>query len=234
AAALDAGAPAANRGAGAGSAAAQVSSPGFAPAVLKWAQSVAHDLQAHRGASLVIAGDGQAPTLHALAHRMNEALGNAGRTIVYSDPVESEPIDQPESLRDLVRNMDAGSVDLLVVVGGNPVYTAPVDLKIADAMGKVTLRVHLGLFEDETSELCHWHIPEAHFLEAWSDARACDGTVSIVQPVIAPLYGGKSAHELFAAMSDRPERSSYDIVREYWSQQSLPVGSGLSRTFRTQ
>ena len=87
-------------------------------------------------------------------------------------------------------------------------------------MNNVPFRVHLSLYDDETSALCHWQIPEAHFLEAWSDARGYDGTVSIVQPLIAPLYGGRSAHELLAAMSDRPERSSYDIVREYWSQQT--------------
>ena len=82
------------------------------------------------------------------------------------------------------------------------------------ALNKVPLRVHLSLYDDETSALCHWHVPEAHFLEAWSDARGYDGTASIVQPLIAPLYGGRSAHELLAAMSDRPERPRYDIVRE--------------------
>jgi len=152
---------------------------------------------------------------------MNQALGNVGKTVIYTDPVEAEPIDQMQSLRDLATDMRAGAVDLLVIVGGNPVYTAPADLAFADAMGKVGLRVHLSLYDDETSALCHWQIPEAHFLESWSDARGRDGTVSIVQPLIAPLYGGKSAHEVFAAMSDRPEQSSYDIVREYWSKGAL-------------
>src|SRR6185436_8584807 len=107
-----------------------------------------------------------------------------------------------------------------IIVGGNPVYTAPVDLGFGEAMDKVPFRVHLSLYDDETSALCHWQIPEAHFLESWSDARGHDGTVSIVQPLIAPLYGGRSAHELLAAMSDRPELSPYDMVREYWRQQS--------------
>ena len=100
-------------------------------------------------------------------------------------------------------------------------------------MGKVGTRVHLSLYDDETSALCHWQIPEAHFLEAWSDGRAYDGTVSIVQPLIAPLYGGKSAHELLAAMSDRPERSGYDIVREHWQRERAggqTAGTGASRT----
>jgi MoCo/4Fe-4S cofactor protein with predicted Tat translocation signal len=188
--------------------------------VVTWVAAVAKDLQARRGASLVLAGDSQPPIVHALAHAMNQALGNVGQTVVYTDPVEAEPTDQLASLRNLIADMNAGTVELLVIVSGNPVFTAPADLGFADAMNKVRLRVQLGLYDDETSALCHWQIPESHFLESWSDARGYDGTVSIIQPLIAPLYGSKSAHELIAAMSDRPERSAYDIVREYWSASS--------------
>src|SRR5205823_8217355 len=124
-----------------------------------------------------------------------------------------------QSLTDLTADMNAGKVDLLIILGGNPVYTAPADLGFAAAMDKVGMRVHLSLYDDETSAVCHWQIPEAHFLESWGDARAYDGAACIVQPLIAPLYGGKSAHELLAALSDRPERSPYDIVREFWSRQ---------------
>jgi molybdopterin-containing oxidoreductase family iron-sulfur binding subunit len=119
--------------------------------------------------------------------------------------------------------MGQGKVDLLVILGGNPVFTAPADLRFADALAKVGLRVHSGLYDDETSVQCHWHVPEAHYLESWSDARAFDGTTSLVQPLIAPLYGGHTAHEVIAVLSDRPDRSSYDIVREYW-QQERPGG----------
>ena len=101
---------------------------------------------------------------------------------------EAEPVAQTESLRELVQDMDAGQVDLLLMVGGNPVYNAPADLVFGERLAKVPLRVHLALYDDETSALCHWHVPEAHYLESWSDARAYDGTVSIVQPLIAPLY----------------------------------------------
>jgi MoCo/4Fe-4S cofactor protein with predicted Tat translocation signal len=194
--------------------------PGTNPAAHKWATAVAKDLQANRGKSLVIAGDSQPPTVHALAHVMNQALGNVGKTVVYTQTAEAEPVSQLESIRDLVADMNAGKVDLLVIIGGNPVYSAPVDLKFADALAKVQLRAHLSLYDDETSALCQWQIPEAHFLEAWSDARGYDGTASIVQPLIAPLYGGKSAHEVLAAMSERPERSGHDIVREFWSGSS--------------
>ena len=194
--------------------------PAISPGAAKWVDVVARDLQAHRGASLVIAGESQTAEVHALVHGMNEALGNAGRTIVHTAPVEAEPVDHLQSLKDLVADMSAGRVSALVIVGGNPVYTSPADVSFADALNKVALRVHLSLYDDETSALCHWHVPEAHFLEAWSDARGYDGTASIVQPLIAPLYGGKSAHELLAAMSDRPERSGYDMVRDFWRTQS--------------
>jgi molybdopterin-containing oxidoreductase family iron-sulfur binding subunit len=189
---------------------------GFSPAVAKWAAAVANDLQAHRGKSLVIAGDGQPAAVHALAHAMNQALGNVGKTVVYTQTAEAEPVNQLDSIRDLIADMSAGKVDLLLILGGNPVYSVPVDLTFAEAMDKVQLRAHLSLYDDETSALCQWQIPEAHFLEAWSDARAFDGTVSIVQPLIAPLYGGKSAHEILATMSEHPERSGHDLVREHW------------------
>jgi molybdopterin-containing oxidoreductase family iron-sulfur binding subunit len=191
-----------------------------------WVAAVAKDLQAHRGASLVIAGESQPPTVHALAHAMNEALGNVGKTVVYTNSVESAPVDQIASLRELTDDMSAGKVDLLVILSGNPVYTAPADIPFTKALDKVQTRVRLGLHEDETSELCHWQIPAAHFLEIWSDARGHDGTASIVQPLIAPLYGGRSAHEILAAMSDRPEQAAYDIVRDHWATEThLDVAS---------
>jgi len=184
----------------------------------KWAAAIAKDLQAHRGTGLVIAGEAQPPAVHALAHAMNQALGNVGQTVVYTQTAEVEPVDQAESIKSLVDDMNGGKVDLLVILGGNPVYNAPADLNFAQALGKVQMRVYLAQFIDETAELCQWQIPEAHFLESWSDARGHDGTASIVQPLIAPLYGGRSAHEVLAVFSDRPERQPYEIVHEFWSQ----------------
>ena len=115
-------------------------------------------------------------------------------------------MNQLAGLRELVGEMYAGTVEFLLILGGNPVYTAPADLDFAAAMERVPLRAHLSLYEDETSALCHWHVPETHFLEAWSDVRSDDGTATIIQPLIAPLYNGKSAHEVVAAIADR-ERS---------------------------
>ena len=107
--------------------------------------------------------------------------------------------------------MSDGKVQTLVIVGGNPVYDAPANLSFGGFMEKVPLRIHLGYWNDETSRLCHWHVAETHSLEAWSDARALDGTTTILQPLIAPLYDGKSAHELLAAFSERPDRSGHDM-----------------------
>lgn len=181
-----------------------------------WIAALVQDLQQHRGASIIIAGDYQPPGVHALAHVINQNLGNVGNTVIYTDPVEANPLNQMESLRQLVQDMEAGLVEILVIIGGNPVYTAPVDLRFGEHLTKVKLSMHLNLYNNETSALCHWHIPETHYLESWSDARAYDGTVTIIQPLIAPLYDGKSAHELLATLSNNPRQSSYDIVRDYW------------------
>ena len=182
-----------------------------------FASAVANDLRAHGGRSLVLAGDHQPAAVHAIAHAMNGALGNAGRTVVYTDPVEANPEDQVESLRRLVAEMLAGRVHTLLILGGNPAFSAPADFGFAAALQKVARRVHLSLENDETSVHCQWHVPEAHFLESWSDTRAFDGTATIVQPLIAPLYGGRSAHEVLAALSEQPERSGYELVRDTWS-----------------
>jgi len=187
----------------------------------KFLAAVVKDLQSHRGSSVVIPGDHQPPVVHALAHAINAALGNVAKTVVYTDTVDANPVNQTESLRDLTSDMRAGKVDLLAILGCNPAYDAPADLGFADALKNtdVALRIHLGLHNNETAELCHWHINEAHYLEAWGDARAYDGTVSIVQPLIQPLYAGRSALELAAFLSGQPNATAYDLVRAYWQKQ---------------
>ena len=193
----------------------------LSPEMLKFAAAVGKSLQDARGKSVVIVGEHQPPALHALAHMLNAKLGNVGSTVLYSDPVDANPVNQTESMRDLVADMRAGKVDLLVIMGGNPVYEAPADLGFGDALkdSKIALRIHHGLYQDETSEYCHWHVNEAHALESWSDGRAYDGTVSIVQPLIAPLYSGKSAHELVSALLGVSDMTGYDVVRKYWQGQ---------------
>ena len=185
-----------------------------------WLPALSKDLQLHKGASIVIAGDEQPPAVHALAHAANNFLGNVGKTVFYSDPIEANSVDQTQSLRELVGDIDAGKVEVLIIIGGNPAYSTPVDLRLDfNRLEKVKLRAHLNLYNNETSEICHWHINAAHYLESWGDARAYDGTASIVQPLIAPLYEGKTAYEVLALFSDNYDRKPYEIVRNYWSEQ---------------
>ena len=182
--------------------------------------AIARDLQAHKGNCIVIAGEHQPPRVHALAHAINQALGNARKTVTYTEPIEGNPTDQEESLRQLVADMAAGHVDSILIVGGNPVYSTPADLDFAGALKKVPWRAYLGLFSDETAAQCLWHVPETHYLESWGDVRGFDGTVSFVQPMIAPLYGGKSAYEVMASFNGQLDKTSHDVVQDYWRAQS--------------
>ncbi len=179
------------------------------------------DLQTHHGSCVIIAGDHQPPVVHAIAHALNGLLDNVGKTVFYTEPVDANAINQTQSLQDLVADMRAGKVDLLITLGGNPAYDAPADLGFADALQntKIPLRVHLGLHQNETAELCQWHVNEAHYLEAWGDGRAYEGTVSIVQPLIAPLYDGKSALEVVALLAGQSGATGHDLVQSYWKTQ---------------
>ncbi len=179
------------------------------------------DLSNHHGSCLIIPGDHQPPSVHALAHAINARLGNVGKTVFYTETVDANPVNQIDSIKDLVSDIDAGKVDLLVILGGNPAYDAPADLDFASVLksNKAPLRVHLGLYQNESADLCQWHINQAHELETWGDARAYDGTVSIIQPLIAPLYGGKSAVEFVALLAGQADAAGYDLVRAYWQKQ---------------
>ena len=156
---------------------------------------------------------------------MNRQLKNVGKTVTYIPPVEAHPVEQSADLRELVQEMKEGKVETLLILGVNPVFTAPADLEFEKYLQKVPLRVHLGLYQDETAVQCHWHINEAHYLEAWGDARAFDGTASIVQPLIAPLYDGRSVLELLAALFDPSQTPGYELVRGYW-RDHWPKGGG--------
>jgi len=195
--------------------------PTFTEKEQDYLQAVVKDLNAHRGSSVVIAGDHQPPEVHAIAQAINTTLGNVGKTVFYTDSVNANPINQTESLKELVADMRAGKVDMLFIMGGNPAYDAPADLGFSDALKNTNIptRVHLGLYQDETAELCQWHVNEAHYLEAWGDSRAYDGTVSIAQPLIAPLYSGRSPYELVAMLAGQPEASGHDLVQGYWKKQ---------------
>jgi molybdopterin-containing oxidoreductase family iron-sulfur binding subunit len=194
--------------------------------------AVVKDLSAARGKGVVVVGDRQPAAVHAIAHAINQALGNIGTTVALTDPIAADPSPQTASLASLVADMKAGQVQLLVMLDVNPIFTAPVDLDFASAIKKVRTRVHVGLFDDETAQQCHWHVPSTHFLEEWSDARAHDGTASMVQPLILPLYQGKSLHEVVAVFSLRPDRNGIDIVREHWQAQPEAASQDFTKFWR--
>ncbi|MFN0007837.1 MAG: TAT-variant-translocated molybdopterin oxidoreductase [Planctomycetota bacterium] len=179
----------------------------------RWIEVVAEDLQRHGGSSLVLAGNHLPRAALDAADSVNQRLENHRQAIAYSRRREGDLAS--ESIDSLVADMNGGRVETLVILGGNPVYNAPADLEFSRAIGQVGFRVHLSTCEDESSDLCDWHVNEAHFLESWSDALAPDGTVGIVQPLIAPLYAGKTAHEMLAAMAGQGGVSSYQLVHDH-------------------
>jgi len=183
----------------------------------KFLAALAKDLKAHAGKCVVIPGTAQDSSVTAMAAAINSTLKNYGKTAFLSDEqVNPLPSNQTIDIRSLVADLNAGKVDWLVILNTNPIYTAPADLEFAAAFDKAKTVAHLGSHLDETGQISHWHIPAAHFLESWSDARAYDGTVSVVQPMIDPLYGGKTAHHVLQALLDEPMVSPYDAVRETW------------------
>src|SRR5215468_1444961 len=184
-----------------------------------WIPYLLQDLDNHRGRSIVIAGEIQPPEVHALAHMINRRLGNVGKTVFYTEPAEFNPTAHMDSLRQLSGDISGGHVDTLVIIGANPAYTAPPDLGFTDLLSRVPLRIHQSMYFDETAERCHWHIPETHYLESWGDVRAWDGTASIIQPLIVPLYQTRTPYELLSAILGDPSLSNYEIIRTHWKKQ---------------
>lgn len=204
--------------------------PTASPVPEAWLAALADDLNAHRGRCLVLAGPQQPPIVHALAHALNAAQENVGSTVYYTDPVEPRPVNHLQSLRELTQDLQNGTVELLVILDGNPVYDAPADLNFGEAVAQARLSAYLGLYRNETARACHWHIPATHYLEMWSDTRASDGTVSIIQPLIFPLYNNHSSHELLALMLGSPAAEGYDIVRRFWEGQFAGLAGGPAGT----
>ncbi|HEX4021881.1 MAG TPA: TAT-variant-translocated molybdopterin oxidoreductase [Acidobacteriaceae bacterium] len=196
---------------------------GSAPSGYTWTDAqtaflnaAAKDLKANAGKSVVIPGEQASPAVHMAAIAINQALGNAGKTVIYTETIMPMPTEQTAELKQLVDDLNAGKVDWLVILDGNPVYAAPGDLEFEKALGHAKTVVHQGLYVDETAQVADWHINASHYLEYWSDVRAYDGTVSIVQPMIDPLYNGKSAHDIIQSMLDDPDIGGYGAVQETW------------------
>ena len=196
-----------------------------------WVQAVVADLRAAKpGRTLVVAGERQPAAVHALAHAINAALGSAGTTVRYVQSPIAEPIGLSQ-VRALVEDIKAGRVDTLVITSWNPLYSLPADVGLAELLdpahpnrAKLAV-VYSGLYEDETSQTLtqprDWFVPAAHPLETWSDGRAMDGTVSIAQPLIQPLFNGVPESELLALFLDEPYRPAYQMLREYWQGQAV-------------
>jgi molybdopterin-containing oxidoreductase family iron-sulfur binding subunit len=183
----------------------------------EWTRAAAQDLKDHAGASLVVAGDAQPPEVHALAHAINELLGNVGRTVTYGPSPVFEAAEGSPALEALVRAIDAREVATLVIVGGDPAYTAAADLDLERRIRSVPLTAYVGTRQSETARACTWFAPEAHFLESWGDARAFDGTASIAQPLIRPLAEeARTPAQVLAAMVGRPDATSRELVEEHW------------------
>ena len=181
-----------------------------------WAATVAADLKSANGPTLIIAGASMPPEMQALAHTMNSALGNIGTSVTYTAPVEVTPVNQTQSLKILADAIHRGQVQVLLLLGGDWAHTAPADFGMEALIRQVPLSIHLGMFRNRTANAARWHIPQAHPFEAWSDTRAFDGTTSIVQPLIEPLFGGRTAHELIDCLAQFPGRHSHEIIRDYW------------------
>ena len=180
-----------------------------------WIDAVAKDLGDNRGRSLIVAGPGQPPAVHAAVVRLNVLLQNVGTTVTYRESIDAA-LPSRTSFAELVTSMKAGGVSTLVILGGNPAYDAPADFEFAATLKKVASTIALSTHADETAQLASWSIPAAHFLESWDDARAVDGTASVVQPLILPLFGGKGATELLGLLATGSDQPGHDLVRETW------------------
>jgi molybdopterin-containing oxidoreductase family iron-sulfur binding subunit len=196
-----------------------------------WLTAAAQDLTQHKGRALVHAGREQPVEVHVLADAINSALGSFGKTIRPIEPVAVSPMQHQQSLRELAVDITAGRVDTLLMLETNPLYSAPVDLDFAAALKRVPLSVSLALYADETAAASTWLIPATHEYEAWSDARAFDGTVTIQQPQVRRLYGGHSAQELLAVLLADTSPDDYALVRGYWQQHAQQTGVGDFEAF---
>ncbi len=182
----------------------------------RWIEALAKDLLANRGKSLIVAGDRQPAVVHAAVCALNGFLDNTGRTLSYHETTDAA-LPSASALASLVSAMQAGTIKTLVILGGNPVYDAPADLDFAAAMAKVPETIAVAHAVDETSAAATWHIPRAHYFESWGDARAAGGTLSVVQPLILPLFGARTPVEVLGLLAGGKERPGYDIVRETWA-----------------
>jgi molybdopterin-containing oxidoreductase family iron-sulfur binding subunit len=196
----------------------------------KWLKAVAKDLLANRGRAVIVVGSRQPARVHALACALNAALGAVGPLVTYVPVVDPDAASPTQDLKALAQDLEAGKVDTLVILGGNPLFDAPADLKLAAKIAKAKTSIHLASHVDETSAVTSWHLPRTHELEAWGDLRSIDGTWSIQQPLIAPLHGGRSDLEILARMLPE-KKSAFELVRDT-VKATLDAGLGFETTWK--
>ncbi len=172
------------------------------------------EVDANKGKMVVVVGAHLPPEAHQLAMLINSEIGAIGNTVTIAEDTAGDRATHLASITDLAAKLKSGSIDTLLILGGNPAYDAPADLDFGSLVKKVANTVHLGHYADETAALCKWHVPQAHYLESWGDARAWDGSLSIVQPLIQPLFDGKTVDEILAVLAESAEKTSDAIVRK--------------------
>lgn len=183
----------------------------------KFLAALVKDLKAAGPKALVVAGIRQPASVQAVVSLINQTLGST--CVTYTKPVIDKSDSGVAALKALTGEMSAGQVTTLFILGGNPAYTAPADLQFAAALAKVQNSIHLGLEEDETAAAVKWHLPEAHYLESWGDQASSEGLAAIQQPMIEPLYQGRTAAEIVAAAIGNKDTKAHDIVKNYWTAQ---------------
>jgi molybdopterin-containing oxidoreductase family iron-sulfur binding subunit len=183
------------------------------PTAAKLLAAMVQDLEANKGKGLVVVGPRQPAAVHAAAYRINALLGNTGKTITFTTEPNADRPTHLAAIEALAGDLEADKVETLLILGGNPVYNAPANLQFARALGKARQSIHLSLIPDETSQLCSWYLPRAHYLESWGDARSFDGTYSVVQPLIEPLRGGRSDLELLSLALGEETPAVLEAVR---------------------
>ncbi len=171
------------------------------------------DLKKSGSKAVVLPGEQASPTVHAAAYALNAQLGAVGSTVIYTQPIAEIPTEQTADFRNLVGAMKSGQVQTLVILGGNPIYNAPLDLGFGDGLSRIPFTVHMGSHPDETGGRTTWHLNQAHYLESWGDARSYDGSITILQPMIDPLYGGVTPYDVLQTLLDNTGLSTYEVVQ---------------------
>ncbi|HEY7117168.1 MAG TPA: TAT-variant-translocated molybdopterin oxidoreductase [Tepidisphaeraceae bacterium] len=198
----------------------------------KFIEAAAGELNASGGSGVVAVGHAAPVAAHVLAFAINQQIGAVGKTVTLIDDPAGDRPTHVAAITGLAKDMAGGKINTLLILGGNPAYDAPLDADFANALGKVAVSIHLATYDDETSRLCKWHLPRAHYLEAWGDGRSWDGTAGVVQPLIEPLFGGKSAIEVLAMLSADKVTAGDQIVRRTWREQFIKGGGNFERQYR--